>query len=71
VGVVETGEPFVVLPVERERVGQPVGPFLRHGNLPNFEFHPILTLLVENQDLAVQIQKSVQAWIALRPALHA
>jgi hypothetical protein len=70
VGIVETDQPFIVLPVKSQRIIQPVRSFLRNWHLPHFEFHPMLTSFIDNQYLAVQIEESVQTWIALRPILH-
>ena len=70
VGIVKPNKPLVVLPVQRQRVTQPVRSLFRNTNFSHFKFHPILTLLVDNQDLTVQAQKRIQTWIASRPILH-
>lgn len=68
--IVETHKPFAMLPVQCKRVVQPVRPRRCNGNLPHLELYPVLTLLINHQELAIQIQKSVQTRIACGPVAH-
>ena len=67
--VVESDKALVVLTVKRQRVVQTVRTFLSDGHAPDLEFHPVLTFFVEDQNLAVEIEKSVQSLIPTLPML--
>lgn len=64
-GVVEANQPFARRPVKRERVVKAVRLFRRGRNARDDKLHPMTAFGIDDEYLAVEIEKRVETWIAI------
>lgn len=63
-GVVETNQPFAIGPMQCQRVIKTVRLFRRSRDAVHDEAHPMSPGRIDDKDLTVQIQQSVERGIA-------
>ena len=66
VRIVEANEPFAIRSMQRQRIFNPMRPFLAHGHTTNDEPNPMAGFRVDHQHLPVEIQQQIEAGPAAR-----
>jgi hypothetical protein len=69
--IVESDQPLAAGTMQRERIAEPVRAFRRDVGTAHHEFNPVAAGLIDEQDLAIQVQERVEARIASWVPSHA
>jgi len=68
--IIETDQAHIIATVQRQRVQETMRPLRRRASTPNFEFHPIASFRINDQNLSIQVQKGVKTGIVLAASAH-